>query len=336
MHFWAVIVQHGQVQDTLECLESVLTHPGVRAVVVDNASPHEDLESLRAWARGELPVAIRYPDRDIGPEAVPKPVAYDELAPSDRALEREARLWILHLAENRGYAGAINAGWRLIQARYEDEVVVVLNNDVVLAPDFWVHLEALLRSGPPRAIIGPLVLDYADASDWQRPERRPPSPWTWPLRAWAFWRRRRGKNSIWYPLFWHLPSRPAWVYMLPGSCWVFPAEVFRAIRQLDEGTFLYWEESVLAERARSLGIGMRFEPRLRIYHKWSRTARGDHWEAFVRSGAYYLRRYRGAGPREMALWRLIWGLQAAVRAIRQPKGKRWSWWRRAWLLLQEI
>lgn len=103
----------------------------------------------------------------------------------------------------------------------------------------------------------------------------------------------------------------------PGKLLDLPRQVWLRLEELDEGTFLYWEEHILAERARRLGIEMRFEPRLRIYHKWSRTAQDNHWDAFVRSGMYYLRRYRGAGSLQIAGWRFLWSLQGIWRLLRR-------------------
>nr|BCX01971.1 MAG: hypothetical protein KatS3mg041_2017 [Bacteroidota bacterium] len=317
-HFWAVIPQYGRVQDTLECLESVLACAEVRALVVDNGSAPEELEILRQWARGELSVPVCYPRREPPLPPIPRPVPCG-VCSGGEATDRRERLYILTLDQNRGYAAAINAGWRWLRSRIsaETEAIVVLNNDTVLAPDFWPQLRALLDGEHPDAVLGPLVLDYRDGTDWQRPELRPPALWSWPLRAWAFRRRRARKDSIWYRRFWYTGLVSASVYMLPGSCWIFPRQVWLRLEELDEGTFLYWEEHILAERARRLGIEMRFEPRLRIYHKWSRTAQDNHWDAFVRSGMYYLRRYRGAGSLQIAGWRFLWSLQGIWRLLRR-------------------
>jgi GT2 family glycosyltransferase len=114
----AVIVHWQDAEDTLGCVESLGTEPGVSVLVVDNGS-HEPVGPLLA--------------------------------------RRAPGVECLRSAENRGYAGGANLGIRAALARGA-ETVLLLNNDVRVRPGTTAAAQRVLAADSRVAVVGPKVL----------------------------------------------------------------------------------------------------------------------------------------------------------------------------------
>jgi GT2 family glycosyltransferase/glycosyltransferase involved in cell wall biosynthesis len=138
------------VDETLRIYERVIRGPErVAAVVLNYRTPDDTFLAVRS-----LLMSARPPDEvlvvDNGPaDAVAR--ATDAAWPGD---ERVA-----HLATGRnlGFSGGMNVGIRAALARGADAVLLV-NSDVIVAPDCVERLEQALAAQPTAGIAGPLVL----------------------------------------------------------------------------------------------------------------------------------------------------------------------------------
>ncbi len=77
---YIIILNYNGWADTIECLESILRsdYPNYQVIVVDNDSPNNSIEYIKAWAEGKLNVWIRSdnPLRYLSFPPVRKPVPY--------------------------------------------------------------------------------------------------------------------------------------------------------------------------------------------------------------------------------------------------------------------
>lgn len=91
-----IILNWNGAQDTIECIDSLLglTYPDFRVIVVDNASPEDDVQMLRK----------RY----------------------------GTKIDIIRNEKNEGYAEGNNIGIRFARQRYHPEFVWILNNDTAV------------------------------------------------------------------------------------------------------------------------------------------------------------------------------------------------------------
>jgi GT2 family glycosyltransferase len=157
-----VIVNYKGWRYTVECLESLghLDYPHWYAVVVDNGSTDDSVERIRAWARGEVKVESTYVRRP----GWGKPVQLEEYEgepPEEQGVEGEAgaKLVLIRLPENRGFAGGNNVAIRYALRRGADWTWL-LNNDTVVAPN---ALREMLRTGESDgriAVVGCKLLYY--------------------------------------------------------------------------------------------------------------------------------------------------------------------------------
>jgi GT2 family glycosyltransferase len=161
---FVVVVNWNGWRDTIECLESVfhLQHAHLTVVVLDNGSSDGSLEKIRAWARGELLAEARNPALlPLIEPRVPKPISVVEAEPDSAPQPAPAaRLVLIPISANLGYAGANNIGIRYALARSECTHIWLLNNDTVVTPGALAALLARMAERPEAGMCGPVQLYY--------------------------------------------------------------------------------------------------------------------------------------------------------------------------------
>lgn len=215
-----IIVTYNRWLDTRDCLVSLFAADGpvCRVIVLDNGSTDETLAALPR----------EFPDVEL-----------------------------IRNPSNLGYAEGNNAGLRLALAQGA-EFVVVLNNDVIVAPDWLGELTAAARVDSQAALIGPLVL-HADAPDViQSAGGMLPRDWH------AFHRGANEPDT-------HQFSRTEHVDWLTGCAVLVRCNALERIGLLDSGFFMYGEDVDWGVRAQRAGYHVLFTPKARVWHKGVRS-----------------------------------------------------------------
>jgi GT2 family glycosyltransferase len=217
-----VIVNYCQWEETAALTRQILRSAPSRAgeievVIVDNHSPgHPLIRRLRRWPNVSL------------------------------------RRW----SRNRGFARAVNEGWRLSRGTW----LLLLNPDVTLEPGFLEEVVALIgkraRITPDAGIIGFHLRDTNGTH--QLSCGRFPSLWSTLARL-TLPRSHRKYSQVGLD---HASPVP-WV---TGCCWLVKRACLEQLDGLDEDFFLYYEDVDFCRRARALGWSAWYEPRLRVVH----------------------------------------------------------------------
>jgi GT2 family glycosyltransferase len=196
---------------------------------------------------------------------------------------------IIKAPRNGGFAYGCNLG----AAAGAAEFVMFLNPDARIESESLHGLVAVLRADPALGGVGPRTLD--DGGLLHRTQRRFPR-----LRstyAQALGLHRVAAFSSWAgeviqdPAAYTRPGAPDW---LSGSCVLMRRAALDEVGGLDEGFFLYSEETDLFRRLRRCGWGVRFEPKAIAYHQGYGSA---PWEmvtpVLARSRVRYARKHHG-------------------------------------------
>ena len=267
----AVILNWNLPDDTIACVRSLRASakPGLEIVVVDNASTDDSLQRFREQL-GETVTVI-----------------------ANRA--------------NLGFAAGVNAGIRHALAAGA-QMVLLLNNDTLVAPAMIDQLATAARELPGADILSPVIYYHEQpnriwrAADQQR--RWLPIPMRMPDRAVA----RAGAR----------PFRADYV----TACGVLIGrKVFETIGLFDEEYFMYFEDADFCRRARQAGFGIWCVPTARMWHKVSLSARKDkpssrYAMAWGRA-RFYRRHPHGPSAALTALyllWKLVWTTLGDARA----------------------
>ena len=247
---WIVLVDFNGLDDTRRCLASLApaASRAARVVVVDNASRAD----VAAALAGEFPWA---------------------------AFVRSER--------NGGWAGGNNVGLKYALERGAD-LVVLLNNDTTVGPDFVPALVAAAGAHPDFGILGPVIrfMDppheiQTDGVTFNRPG------------AAGFFQRR--------PV--PLPELPAGrppavaeVDIVNGCCLMVRRAVVERIGAIDEAYFLIHEESDFCLRAQAAGFKNGVIAESLVWHKGSSSFQreGKRLQRYfdARNLARLLRRHR--------------------------------------------
>lgn len=240
------------MEKTLACLRSVtaLDYPAVTVLLVDNGSQDDTVERVSA----------AFPQAQI-----------------------------LRNPTNLGFAGGYNVGlrWALAQGF---ELIFLLNNDTILAPDCLSRLAAEASRSPDVGLVSALVYYAADRQRiWRTGGRFHPLTLEIVDKGDdqvdnGQWREARDLDFV--PLCGVLIKR----------------EVLEQVGLLDEGYFLYYEDMDFCRRARLAGWRVRLAPAAKIWHDVAASSGGRYspaeryWMA-QSSGRYFRQHGRG--------WRLL-------------------------------
>lgn len=196
---------------------------------------------------------------------------------SELLAERFPDVRVLRMGENLGFGRAVNRG----VAAAETDAVVLINNDVLCAPDFVERLLEPLEAGAAMAAGVLLQHDRPELVDSAGIELDTT------LRSW---------DSLWNRPVAQLAGTAEPVGPCGGAA-AFRVDAFREVGGFDERFFAYWEDVDLALRLRLAGHTCVRAERARALHKHGQTLGAAspaqrRLEAFGR--AYVLARYRVA------------------------------------------
>lgn len=228
-----IVLNWNGLKETLECLDSLaaISYPNYDVLVVDNGSTGNDAAALRGRAGGRI-----------------------------RLLEND---------RNYGYTGGNNIGIRDCLARSQPDYLLILNNDVTVAPDFLDRLVEAAEAAPAAGVAGPKVYYHSE------PNRIQSAGVT--VNMWTGQTTTAGLKQM--DAGQHDAGRE--VDCVSGSCLLIKRTVIEKIGLFDESYFAYWDETDYCTRARTAGYSVNYVPAARVWHKapikrkiWDRTARG--------------------------------------------------------------
>lgn len=243
-----VVLHYQAINETINCLNSLkrLSTPlaSCHIIVVDNASPNQSGKRL------------------------------EELYREDEQIE------VVLSSENVGFARGNNIGFRIAKANRAD-FIVLINNDTLIKDSAFLNKIADIYEKTNFAVLGPDILSVKD-----RIHQNPMSGFD--LSA-ASLRKRilRARlillmNKIGYTKFLVAKRNTNDVYkndytkacvierksnlVLQGSCLIFSREYIDKFDGLYDGTFMYYEENILAYRCCKNNLKMVYSPALQIEH----------------------------------------------------------------------
>lgn len=274
---YIILLNWNGAGDTVACLESVLRLQDVdfKAVVCDNGSNDESVETFRAWAAGGLVADTAgnpLPEAQRAP--VLKPLRLIEYTRAEAeqggrpAVDGAAQVVLLHTGDNLGFAGGCNVGLRFAMARGDADFVWLLNNDTVVEPQSLAALVARAQQPDRPGIVGSLLC-YFDQPD--RVQSLGGGTYS-PQRAMSRHIADGALRSALKPAELAAAERDM-VYVV-GASMLVSRRFLATVGVMQEDYFLYFEEMDWAERGRRLDptLGLAFAPNSIVYHKVGASA----------------------------------------------------------------
>jgi N-acetylglucosaminyl-diphospho-decaprenol L-rhamnosyltransferase len=195
---------------------------------------------------------------------------------------------VLALSANRGFAAGVNAGFRATRA----ELVIVLNPDTEVRAGALEALLACLREHPRTGVVAPLLQD-AEGRLAANGYRRFPGLFTLALDlcipiGYVLVHAPALHPYAMSPAALRAGARPAWA---SGAALAIRRSAYAQAGPLDEGFFLYFEETEFQQRVTLRGWAIELVPAAHVRH----LLRGGgedalvHSPYFVTSALRYLR-----------------------------------------------
>lgn len=227
--------------------DSALTgHPTIGAVILNWNLPDQTLACVRALGESTLKAdSVLVVDNGSSDES---------LAAFKRALRADE---VLGLPENIGFAGGMNAGIREMRGRGMD-YVLIMNNDVCVAPDMLQKLIDEASIDPLCSIAAPVVcFTYPSEKVWHAGSR---------FGRFLLLPKRVGDDEI---------GRAASVEVdaVPASVWLLSSRAIDKIGVFDPRYFMYYEDWDYCWRAHAAGLRIRVIGAARAWHAVSASTR---------------------------------------------------------------
>lgn len=266
--FGVVLLNWNGCDDTLAALDSLLaaTPRPEHVVVVDNASRDDSLARLRTWAERAAPTWA-----ECAPDAI-------------SSLAGSPWLVLIRAPENLGFSGGNNAGLRYLAERTPVSHFLLLNNDAMVASDYFACVRDAIATVPDVGLLGCTI--------YHHPER----------------------DRVWFAGGYEVASRALLLHhrtVPPGDAPRATAFVTgcamlisRALYETEGGlpelyNPIYWEDGDYSFMARARGWKVMLAPRARVFHRVGASGAGETLTprtAFLlnRNRGYFVRRnYRG-------------------------------------------
>ncbi len=283
-----IVVDYKTMEKTVRylemCLEKTVPAEDLHMVIVDNDEGGRDSLSVLERLTGQMP-------EDTGMTIKEKRIFSGKIKGKE----------YLYVAawENLGYAKGNNLGAAAAAKIYpKDAAYLFSNNDLRMREE--VRLSCLMepiKALPEVAAVGPKIIG---------PDGEAQTPWKKTgvvkqmfLRYLNLLLPRFCKISRFITdLDTRTTGESRYVYWLSGSFLLVDADVFNRIGGFDEGTFLYCEEMILAEKLLLERKKMYYENSVTLIHEHGQTMKRT-WKSLegicfqFESSLYYFKKYRG-------------------------------------------
>ncbi len=221
--------------------------------------------------------------------------------------------------ENRG----VGAGWNRGLAETSEPWVLLLNADAWVLGDAVARLVEFGEAHPEAALVGPKLVN--PDGTLQRSARGFPTPWR--LATEYFFLRKLAPRSralnAFYAANWdHAAVRE--VEWLSGAAMLVRRAAVGVVGGVDEGYFMFNEESDWHYRMRAAGWQVVFFPGAEVVHVGGGATKRDWGRMFttqVRSHVRFVRKHQGAGAATLARALLLLALAVRGVAFRGERGR---------------
>lgn len=242
-----IILNFKNYTDTIECISSVLEseNKDFTIFIVDNASKNNSLEHI--YEKFNDVVKIRWWD-------------------FNNMIFDEDRIILIQNDENLGYANGNNIGLE-IASELEFEYMMVLNNDTIFKQIDLNNFINVFDIEPDIFCVGPLILDEKGHIDKNCSRRRPKyyDFFFFSLLG-SFFRTKKMENNYYLIDKTTIPKKPERTEIISGACMFFKTNTIKKMGFFDSNTFLYYEEAILHEKARSLNLLTYITPNVELIH----------------------------------------------------------------------
>lgn len=203
-----------------------------------------------------------------------------------------SNVWLLSVNHNLGYAKANNLGALFSKDILSSKYIIFSNNDIRFPESISLErFEQFFIKYPDCLLIGPEVVGLDGKR--QGPILANDTAFGTLLRPYSLFRLFR-PSLIKYPEY---EFKFGKVHHVNGCFMVVNLKNFIMVGLFDENTFLYYEEDILSEKAKNLGLSCFFWALFKVIHEGGQTTKKriipiEQKKILFSSACYYFQKYR--------------------------------------------
>ncbi len=230
----------------------------------------------------------------------------------------QAKIALLPLSKNFGYAEGNNKGAKQIE-REKADYLLLLNNDTLVEPQLLDRLVEAAETESNLAAVGPTIY-------WATPDGTKQSQ-VWFAGGWLNFAAGGAHHRTELPAT--LELQPT--QFLTGCCLLLMTKALTSLDQLFDPTFFaYGEDTDLCLRLERAGWQLGYVPKAKIWHKLAASSGGpksaNFWYYNVRNNFLIVSRYGSAVDRLLFIGYFLFYkpvLWSLVGAIIRPRPDKW-------------
>lgn len=177
-----------------------------------------------------------------------------------------SKITILKNSSNKGYASGINLGSRYLIKEHNIENIIISNSDITIEKEQ--DIDSLIKVLNSQRLIGitaPVIRQH-DGYDkgWKITKT-----WQDILLNLIYIHRFINRKFVGYPQKYYENKKKVLVERVSGCFFVIKAKALQKINFMDEGTFLYYEENILATKLKKQGYQTILLNDIQVFHDHS-------------------------------------------------------------------
>lgn len=207
---------------------------------------------------------------------------------------KNERIHIIYNDENLGYSSAINIGSKYLIDKYKECNLIISNSDVVILNEEDIEGMVELLNYDTIGLVGPQVIERGEISrGWKSPSVFTDFFLNIPILHSFFKEKICEYKDDYYN------TQTSVVESLSTCFFLISSKTMQQINYMDENVFLYYEDNILGEKVRNLGLLVVVDNLVKIKHNYGITMRKnynvrDRYKALFKSQIYYHTSYHKA------------------------------------------
>lgn len=224
-----------------------------------------------------------------------------------------SRVHVIQAPDNKGYATGNNFGVQYAEEQFDPDWIFIANPDIAVTEETLQEMVRIMESNPGYGVLAPIVEEGYNV--WNLP---------------GFMGMIESLFLIWFNLHKRAIKKAllrkqeevTTVGVVEGSFFLIRRRSYDEIEGLDERTFLYAEEIILARRLQEIGQSIGICPGLRYHHYHSvsikkayQASKRRAFPNFYKSFRIYNRYYLHTNKVQDVIFRTMYGLAYAERFL---------------------
>lgn len=236
---------------------------------------------------------------------------------SQKSLKLNKNITLINSKKNVGFASAINIGSKYLIDKYKECYIFISNSDIAISSEE--DLKELINTFKIKniALVGPVLEEPSGISrGWKLTSVKKDI-----LLNIPFINRLYNKKLLNYKEE-HYNTHLSYVDVVKGCIFLIDGNVLKKINYLDENTFLYYEENILAKKIKQINLKSVINNKVTIKHEHSVTINKNvnnvnKYKILKDSMMYFEKNYNNASKLDIIVLNFLNNLNLFFKKIRK-------------------